>query len=52
VLRIGCEVHGLAHWREHWREIAQRHGVTVTAELADRAALLFAGARPPAAAND
>jgi len=30
VLRVGCQVHTVAHWREHWREIAEREGVYVS----------------------
>jgi len=29
-LRIGCEVHSCAHWREHWREIARKHNAAVS----------------------
>jgi|SRR5690606_9387805 len=30
--RVGCQVHDLDTWRERWREIAQEHDVTVSAE--------------------
>jgi hypothetical protein len=25
LVAVGCEVHTIAHWREHWREIAAKY---------------------------
>ena len=30
--RVGCQVHSVEHWREHWRSIAASHEVDVAAE--------------------
>jgi len=35
LVRAGCEVHSVEHWREHWREIAAQNGVDVPAEEAE-----------------
>jgi len=32
ILKIGCEVHSLDHWREHWQSIADRNAVEVDEE--------------------
>jgi len=37
-IRVGCEIHRLAWWREHWREVAAEHEVTI--EESEVAALL------------
>ena len=34
-LRIGCQVHSLEHWREHWQEIAAAEGVIVSEDAAE-----------------
>ena len=43
---VGCQVHTLAHWREHWAGIAASHGVRMSAAeataLLDRAEAMCA----------
>ena len=34
-LRIGCQVHSLEHWREHWQEIAAAEDVSVSEDAAE-----------------
>ena len=29
LIGVGCHVHTLPHWREHWREIANAEGVRI-----------------------
>jgi hypothetical protein len=29
-VRVGCEIHSLEYWKDHWREIAAKHGLNVT----------------------
>lgn len=31
-LQVGCEVHPIPYWQEHWRELAQPHGVEISSE--------------------
>ena len=38
VLAVGCQVHTVSHWREHWRELADEHDVYI--EEADVMVLL------------
>ena len=43
---VGCQVHTLAHWGEHWARIAASHGVRMSAAeataLLDRAEAMCA----------
>jgi len=45
-VRVGCEIHQIAWWREHWREVAGEHDVDIeeskVAALLDRATKILA----------
>ena len=32
-VRVGCELHSIAYWRENWMEIAQRNRVVVDCDF-------------------
>jgi len=36
VIAVGCEIHTIDHWREHWREIADEHNVDVSEKDVER----------------
>ena len=36
VVSVGCETHTIDHWRNNWREIAEKHEVDVTEEDVER----------------
>ena len=36
VVRVGCQVHTIEHWRAHWREIDECEGVAVGEALAEQ----------------
>jgi hypothetical protein len=35
-ISVGCEVHHIDHWRDHWREIADKHEIDVKREIVDK----------------